>query len=85
MGEKINAVVTVMLLSAIILIFTVTDMTKEDRIFSETENRMLASRPEFSGESLLNGSFSRDYETYVTDQFVSRDKWISIKTHLDIH
>ena len=84
MGEKINAVVTVMLLSAIILIFTVTDMTKEDRIFSETENRMLASRPEFSGESLLNGSFSRDYETYVTDQFVSRDKWISIKTHLDV-
>lgn len=84
MGEKINAVVTVMLLSTIILIFTVTDMTKEDRIFSETENRMLASRPEFSGESLLNGSFSRDYETYVTDQFVSRDKWISIKTHLDV-
>ncbi len=84
MGEKINAFITVMLLSVIILIFTAADVTEEDKVFSETENRLLASRPEFSVESLVRGSFTQDYETYVTDQFVSRDKWISIKTRMDV-
>lgn len=84
MGEKINAAFTAALLSAIILIFTAADMTKEDRTFSETENRLLAARPEFSAENLLKGSYTQDYETYVTDQFVSRDKWIFLKRKLEV-
>lgn len=84
MGEKINAFITVMMLSVIILIFTAADVTKEDRTFSETENRLLASRPELSWKSLFEGSYTEDYETYVTDQFVGRDKWISLKTYSDV-
>ncbi len=83
-SEKRNAAVTTVILFAIILAFTVADFAKEDRLFSETENRVLASKPEFSVEGLFQGSFTQDYETYVTDQFVGRDKWISIKTYLDV-
>lgn len=84
MGEKINAFITVVMLSAIILIFTAADVAKEDRTFSETENRLLASRPELSWKSLFEGSYTENYETYVTDQFVGRDKWISLKTYSDV-
>ncbi len=84
MDEKRNAFLTVGLLCAIILAFTVVDVLNDDKLFSETENRILASRPEFSREALFFGDFTEKYEEYITDQFVGRDKWIGIKTHTDI-
>lgn len=84
MSDKVNAWINVILISAVILIFTVADFFQEDRLFSDTENRMLAQKPKFSLEGLFRGTYTQDYETYVTDQFVSRDKWIAIKTGLDI-
>jgi len=68
----------------ILLVFCVADLVKTDEVFSETENRVLASRPEFSKEALLQGTYTKDYETYTTDQFVGRDKWILLKTSTDI-
>jgi len=84
MGEKRNACITIALISAIILLLTVADLIHGDRIFSETENRVLASKPKFSAEALFKGDYTENYETYVTDQFVSRDKWIEMKTYTDI-
>ncbi len=55
----------------------------EDREFSESENRVLASMPEFSWNSLVDGSFMTDFETYLTDQFPLRDEMISLKTATD--
>lgn len=82
--EKRNAVFTVAVISALILIFAIADFVHEDRVFSVSENRLLASKPEFSAEALLDGTYTARMETYVTDQFVSRDKWIAIKTGMDI-
>lgn len=84
MSEKKNALLTVGIVWFIIGFLAVADVLKEDRLFSETENRILASKPEFSGEKLLSGSYAEEYEEYVTDQFVGRDKWIGIKTGADI-
>lgn len=84
MNEKKSAILTIAVISSIILIFTAADLVRGDRLFSEAENRVLASKPEFTLESLLQGSYTKGYEAYVTDQFVSRDKWISIKTYVDI-
>ena len=50
-----------------------------DRARSETENRTLAQRPSLSRETLLNGSFTADMETYFADQFPLRDGWVSLK------
>ncbi len=55
-------------------------MLKEDRAYSDTENRYLASKPEFSWAGLFDGSFTEKYETYITDQFPQRDQWIGWKT-----
>lgn len=51
--------------------------------YSETENRTLSGRPSLTLESLLDGSFEKDYESYLTDQFVMRDFWIGLKTDVE--
>lgn len=84
MEEKKNAFFTTAVIAGILLIFTVADLCRGDRLYSETENRVLAARPSLSRESVFSGKYAEDYEAYVTDQFVSRDKWIGIKTRMDI-
>lgn len=63
--------------------FTAVSLLKPDTDFSEKENRMLAKMPELNAEDVLNGTFSRDYETYLTDQFFLRSEWIGIKTEVE--
>ena len=60
--------------------FTVVTFVWPERSFSENENRVLASAPEFTLEKLFNGKFMSEYETYITDQFFLRDEWIQLKT-----
>ena len=60
--------------------FTAVTFVWPDRTFSENENRVLASAPEFSVKSLFEGKFMSEYETYITDQFFLRDEWIRLKT-----
>ena len=50
-----------------------------DRARSETENRTLAQFPDFSWETLKNGSFTEGMEDYFADQFPLRDDWTFIK------
>lgn len=83
MREK-NATFTIAVIAAVVLAFTIADFLNGERSYSETENRLLAARPVFSCEALLDGSYTRGWEDYVTDQFVGRDKWISIKTMTDV-
>lgn len=84
MDRKQNAIVTIGVISFIILFLSLTDVVTPDRVFSETENRVLSEKPKFSKESLQEGNYTAEYENYVTDQFVGRDKWIAVKTMWDI-
>lgn len=84
MNEKRSTIFTIAVIASVILIFTAADLIQGDRVFSETENKLLASRPEFTPEALFQGKYTEAYEEYVTDQFVSRDKWIAVKTCTDI-
>lgn len=81
---NLNARRTIIFLCCIMLLFTVVDIVEKDKFFSSSENRILASRPELSWEAIVSGKYMEDYETYVTDQFVSRDKWIMLKTGMDM-
>jgi hypothetical protein len=51
-----------------------------DKEFSEQENRYLQQKPSFSFPSLFDGSFTKSFESYVTDQFPLRDRWIGLKS-----
>lgn len=48
--------------------------------YSELENRRLKQKPAFSLESLLENRYTKDYEGYINDQFVGRDRWITLKS-----
>lgn len=54
------------------------------RTFSENENRNLAQKPKFSLSGILDGSYEKDYESFLTDQFPLRDDWISLKTRVEL-
>jgi len=83
-NEKKAAWRSVIFICMIILVFSVADLFNEERFFSEAENRILADKPELTKENLLSGEYMTDYETYLNDQFVSRDIWIRMKTGMDM-
>lgn len=84
MKEKAGAILTILLLGGLVFGLSIADFCSPDRLFSEYENRILAAKPEFDLEKLFAGTYTEEYETYVTDQFVGRNGWISIKTATDL-
>ena len=50
----------------------------EDR-FSESERRVLKTFPQITTESLLDGKFMKDFESYSLDQFPFRDTFRGMK------
>ena len=54
---------------------------KPAKAFSETENRYLQMRPEFSWKTFADGSYGQDYEAFIADQFFERDGWVTVKTY----
>lgn len=54
-----------------------------DREESEMENRVLGARPHFNLTTILSGDFMEQWEKYLSDQFVGRDTWRSLKVGLD--
>ncbi len=63
--------------------FTVANIIRPQRERSETENRTLAQRPALTWDSLISGDFAKDYEDYLSDQFIMRDGWITMKTDIE--
>lgn len=83
-NDKLHAGMTVALLALVLLVLAVADLVTADRFFSESENRILAQKPKWSLEAVLDGSYGEEYEEYATDQFVRRDTWVMLKTRMDI-
>lgn len=73
-----------LLFAAFLVVVGIADMFASNRDFSEMENRKLAKRPPLRWESLIsldtNNKFSNLYETYINDQFIGRDGWITLKS-----
>lgn len=55
----------------------------KDSSFSAYENRSPQTLPAFSIRSVLDGSYTKKFDTYVSDQFIFRNSWIRTKTLSD--
>lgn len=53
-----------------------------DKTYSSSERRLLAERPDVTKESLLKGSFQKDFETYLCEQIPGRTRWVSLQSYL---
>ena len=81
--SKLQSWNTITLFCILIFGFTAATLIKPDTEYSETENRTLEQMPDVTLQSVFDGSFEADYETYLTDQFVARDQWIGLKTAVE--
>ena len=64
-------------------IFVGSNLITKDKTYSETENRILATKPNFTIDRLLEGRFTSKFEDYVVDQFIGRDLFTNIKMSVD--
>lgn len=71
------------LFCAIIFLFAVVSIIVPDKTYSEEENRVLAEFPDLSWTSIMDVSFMEGLESYVSDHFLVRDFWISMKVKCD--
>ena len=52
--------------------------------FSETEKRYLAQAPKLTAQSLKEGTFSKDFETFLADQTPLRSIFVSINAYFEL-
>lgn len=78
--KKIQSHIVISFFLLFIFGFAGASLIKPDTDFSEKENRKLAQKPKFSLDRLVSGEFSSDYDEYLSDQFILRNQWISVKT-----
>lgn len=78
--KKIFQYPLLLIFCVFIFSFSLANVLKPNRSFSDLENRYLAKRPDFSMKAFFNSTFSSKYETYLNDQFIFRDGWITLKS-----
>ena len=71
------------LFSVFVLVFFIMNLIEGKREFSEMENRYLQLQPTPTVSTVMSGKFMKTYETYINDQFVFRDGWISLKSRVE--
>ncbi|WP_159426834.1 DHHW family protein [Clostridium nigeriense] len=62
-----------------LFIFVIANIITDDKEFSEIENRNLQNKPKITSENYVE-----KFNSYVSDQFFSREKFISLKSRVDI-
>lgn len=75
---------TLSLFSCLIFSLSFFNILTPQRSFSDSENRFLEKFPKVSLEAIVDGKFNEDFQKYSADQFILRDKWIRLKTSLDL-
>ncbi len=83
-GEKKNAIRTVVFLCAIMLVLSIADLLPQEYVSLGREQDTEASVPKPVKETVNNGSFMREYEDYVLEDFVSGENWKAFRTHMDV-
>ena len=73
-----NIAVTVCFI-LVLLGFMVVNFLLPDQEFTHSERRRLAQAPDFSWESLFNGTLFEEFDKYTLDQFAFRDTFRRIK------
>ncbi len=83
---KIKSFLITLIFVLVIGGFTLAVFIAPDKDISSWERRKLQQMPEITASSLFDGSFMRDFETYLTDQFPLRDNFRTLKArfHFDV-
>ncbi len=80
MLQKLNSKKVTFLILGIYLILCISNALMPYKEFSENENRQLSPFPKASFADLSSGEFMEEYENYITDKFILRDAFVSLKS-----
>lgn len=80
--KKVYSVPVIVLFILSLTVFTLLSVFLPKSDFSEAENRELQTLPEISLEAINSGDFQKEYNDYLSDQFVARDFWVKAKTNI---
>ncbi len=75
--KNLFAVLSAMFFVIVLAFFGVISFLDVDATVSESENRKLAVKPEFSFSALFSGTYTQDYENYYSDTFPLREDFMS--------
>lgn len=64
--------------------FTATEALSESKTYSAVEKRELQTCPKPTVKTIKNGKFQKRFETYLSDQFPQRDRWVSLQTDVSL-
>lgn len=67
----------------LLLVIMAVNLVIPDRKMSEQEDRVLETLPGINMSTVMNGDFMEQWEGYMSDQFVGRDLWRSLRVSLD--
>ncbi len=82
--KKLKNIVVTVILSFFILALSVFAWIKPSDDFSLTERRQLAKFPELNFNTLVSGSFMKNFENYTLDQFPLREFFRTVKAQSEI-
>ena len=82
MNNRLKSIITVTVFAVFLLSVSVLCLAMPDTTHSDSERRELAQFPKVTTQKLVSGEFSKEFESYTTDQFPFRDALRSIKTVL---
>lgn len=54
------------------------------RAYSESENRYLQAFPSISWSRISSGEFAKEFDRFSSDQFPQREKWVALKTSVQM-
>lgn len=85
MLDKTKNIVVTITFAILLILFFLANILKKDTEISITERRKLASFPQITIKSVLDGSFSNKFERYTTDQIIKREEFRKLKSNLELN
>ncbi|MBN7774582.1 DHHW family protein [Clostridium aminobutyricum] len=82
--ENINNRITTIVFVLILVLILILCILIPDKRVSENENRPLQPLPHLTINGIVDGSYMKAFENYVSDQMVGRDAWTEFKNNVDI-
>ncbi|MBQ4101181.1 MAG: hypothetical protein IJC83_06520 [Oscillospiraceae bacterium] len=78
-----SKIATIIIFVVILLSLPIVTILMPKNDFSEVENRYLAKWPKFSIDNIIDRDYMNGIEDYVSDHFILRDGWVSMKSSIE--
>ena len=78
--KKFHYLLPVIVFACILFGLAVKGIAAEDKSYSTIEKRELQTMPKLTAKAVKKGTFQKKYETYLSDQFPGRDRWVQVQT-----